>query len=99
MPSVSKKYLLAIKKTEKFIHKLDPDFIEIHIAMPYYGTELYKYCLDYNTLSDLAWGNDYYAPNTIGTSSVSLDEVIKIKKQMQLRFDQLLQALQDKYQR
>ena len=75
-----------IKQTEKFIHKLNPDFIEIHIAMPYYGTELYQYCVDYNTLSDLAWGNDYYAPNTIGTSSVSLDEVIKIKKQMQLRF-------------
>lgn len=75
-----------IKKTEKFILKLNPDFIEIHIAMPYYGTELYQYCVDYNTLNDLAWGNDYYAPNTIGTSTVSLDEVIKIKKKMQLRF-------------
>ena len=75
-----------IKQTEKFIHKLNPDFIEIHIAMPYYGTELYQYCIEYNTLSDLAWGNDYYAPNTIGTSSVPLDEVIKIKKNMQLRF-------------
>ena len=74
------------KQTEKFILKLNPDFIEIHIAMPYYGTELYQYCAEYNTLSDLAWGNDYYAPNTVGTSSVSLDEVIKIKKRMQLRF-------------
>ena len=75
-----------IKQTEKFILKLNPDFIEIHIAMPYYGTGLYQYCVDYNTLSDLAWGNDYYAPNTIGTSTVSLDEVTKMKKQMQLKF-------------
>ena len=64
----------------KFLRKLNPDFIEIHIAMPYYGTELYQYCVDYNTLSDLAWGNDYYAPNTIGTASVSIDDVIKIKQ-------------------
>ena len=75
-----------IKATEKFILKLNPDFIEIHIAMPYYGTELYDYCLKYNTLSDLAWGNDYYAPNTIGTSTVSLEVVTKMKKQMQLKF-------------
>ena len=75
-----------IKATEKFILKLNPDFIEIHIAMPYYGTELYQYCVDYNTLSDLAWGNDYYAPNTIGTSTVSLEEVTKMKKKMQLKF-------------
>ena len=74
------------KQTEKLIHKINPDFIEIHIAMPYYGTELYRYCADYNTLSDLAWGNDYYAPNTIGTSTVPLDEIIRIKKRMQLRF-------------
>lgn len=75
-----------IEATEKFILKINPDFIEIHIAMPYYGTELYQYCVECNTLSDLAWGNDYYAPNTIGTVYVSLDEVIKMKKQMQLRF-------------
>ena len=75
-----------IKATEKLILKLNPDFIEIHIAMPYYGTELYQYCVDYNTLSDFAWGSDYYAPNTIGTSTVSLKEVIKMKKQMQLHF-------------
>ena len=69
-----------------FVWDKTKDFIEIHIAMPYYGTGLYQYCVDYNTLSDLAWGNDYYAPNTIGTSTVSLDEVTKMKKQMQLKF-------------
>lgn len=75
-----------MKQTEKLILKLKPDFIEIHIAMPYYGTELYKYCEEYNTLCDLAWGNDYYAPNTKGTMTVSLEKVIKMKKRMQLRF-------------
>ena len=77
---------LFVIQVMSFILKINPDFIEIHIAMPYYGTELYQYCEDYNTLSDLAWGNDYYAPNTIGTSYVSLDKVIKTKKQMQLKF-------------
>ena len=47
---------------------------------------LYRNRVEYNTLNDLAWGNDYYAPNTIGTSTVSLQEVTKMKKQMQLKF-------------
>ena len=30
-----------IKDNLKFIFDIDPDFIEVHIAMPYYGTQLY----------------------------------------------------------
>lgn len=75
-----------IKQTEKFILKLNPDFIEIHIAMPYYGTGLYDACVEYGTLSDLVWGNDYYLPNTTGTQHIPLNKLIRIKKNMQLRF-------------
>ena len=75
-----------IKKTLAFIPKLNPDFIEIHIAMPYYGTELYDDCKKYKTISDTAFGFDYYSPNTKGTAKVSMERIIKLKKQANLKF-------------
>lgn len=75
-----------IKKTLNFIFKVDPDFIEIHIAMPYYGTELYNECVKYKTITDAAFGFDYYSPNTKGTESVSIERVTKLKKRYNLKF-------------
>lgn len=33
-----------LKATEKAVFKLNCDFIEIHVALPYYGTKLYELC-------------------------------------------------------
>ncbi len=73
-------------KTLKLMFRLDPDFMEIHIAMPYYGTQLYEECLKYNTVSSSAFGSDYFSPNTTGTESVSIERVIRLKKKYNLRF-------------
>lgn len=75
-----------IAETMKFVSEIDADFIEVHIAMPYYGTELYSQCMEYNTVKTVAWGNDYFSPNTIGTQSVPIDEIIKIRNSYVLRF-------------
>lgn len=75
-----------ISETLKNILKIDPDFVEIHIAMPYYGTQLYRQCEEYKTLNGDAWGKDYFAPNTIGTQSVALEDIIKMKKKCLLKF-------------
>ena len=75
-----------IKKTLSHIRKTDPDFIEIHIAMPYYGTELYSLCKEYGTISSGSWNSDYYSPNTTGTSSVPMKRIQKLKKYGLLRF-------------
>ncbi len=75
-----------IIETLDFIFKIDPDFIEVHIAMPYFGTELYSQCEQYNTISSAAWGNDYFSPNTIGTQSVSMEEIQKIRNKYLLKF-------------
>ncbi len=75
-----------IKKSLKSIFKLNPDFIEIHIAMPYYGTKLYSECEEAGTISASAFGADYFTPNTTGTQSVSIDKVIKFKKKYNLMF-------------
>ena len=75
-----------IVKTLDFIFDIDPDFIEVHIAMPYFGTELYSQCEQYNTIKSAAWGNDYFSPNTIGTQFVPLDEIQKIRNKYLLKF-------------
>ncbi len=70
----------------EFIFDIDPDFIEIHIAMPYYGTELYSQCVEYGTVNREAWGNDYFSPNTTGTQIVTMDEIWKIRNKYLLKF-------------
>lgn len=75
-----------IKQTERLIHKINPDFIELHVAMPYYGTGLYEQCKEYGVLNDSGFGHDYYSPNTTGTSTLSNEEVEKLKKGILLRF-------------
>lgn len=75
-----------IVNTLKFAFKLKPDFIEVHIAMPYYGTGLYDLCKEYDTIKSEAWGNDYFSPNTYGTRSVPMDEIKKLKKKYLMKF-------------
>ena len=75
-----------IKETETLIHKIDPDFIELHIAMPYYGTGLYAQCEKAGVLRDSGFGYDYYAPNTTGTAFLSAEAVEAMKKKILLRF-------------
>ncbi len=75
-----------IIETLDFIFQVDPDFIEVHIAMPYFGTELYSQCKQLGTINDSAWGNDYFSPNTIGTKYVSVEEIQKIRNKYLLKF-------------
>lgn len=75
-----------IINTLDFMLKINPDFIELHIAMPYYGTELYDLCERFETIKCEAWGKDYFSPNTFGTTSVTINEIIKLKKKYLLKF-------------
>lgn len=75
-----------IINTLKLTFKINPDFLEIHIAMPYLGTELYSQCEKYNTIKSEAWGNDYFSPNTIGTQTVPMRKIQKLRKKYLLKF-------------
>lgn len=75
-----------MKKTLNFMFRLNPDFMEIHIAMPYYSTKLYDDCIKYNTISASAFGCDYFSPNTTGTETVPIEKVIELKKKYNLKF-------------
>ena len=72
--------------TLKFIFEIDPDFIEVHIAMPYFGTELYTLCEKYGTVRCEAWGNDYFSPNTAGTQTVPVEQIKKLREKYLLKF-------------
>lgn len=75
-----------ILQTERFIRKINPDFIELHIAMPYYKTGLYELCKEYGVLADSGFGHDYYAPNTTGTKYLSAAQVEQLKRRILLGF-------------
>ncbi|MBP9989767.1 MAG: radical SAM protein [Ruminococcus sp.] len=75
-----------MKDTMRHMRKINPDFVEIHIAMPYYGTELYTLCKEYKTVSSESWNSDYYSPNTSGTSFVPMEKVQKLRRNELLRF-------------
>lgn len=79
-------YRKDITDTLSFMFEIDPDFIEVHIAMPYFGTDLYAQCAQSNMIRSTAWGSDYFSPNTIGTQSVPIDEIQKIRNRYLLRF-------------
>ena len=70
----------------EFIFTIDPDFVEVHIAMPYYGTQLYAECEAYQTIKTVAWGSDPLSPNTIGTQTVAMEEIKKLRNRFLRRF-------------
>lgn len=75
-----------IHDTEKLIFEQKADFIEIHIALPYYGTELYDICKTKKTLEKQAYGSDYFNSNTTGTEYLSMNQLIDIRKKIMLKY-------------
>lgn len=82
-PWETKKDLLA---TVKHIFELDCDFMEIHVALPYYGTELYRICREKGVLKKGTFGSDYFHSSTIGTQKIPMEELVKLRKHVMLRY-------------
>ena len=75
-----------IGETERLIHQIDPDFIEVHIATSFYGTELYNICQADHLLKDGVFGWDAYNPSNTGTAFLSGSELQELKNRILLRF-------------
>ena len=75
-----------INRTWRFILDTDPDFIEVSIALPYYGTELYRECRKMGTLNQDIFGNDYFHASTSGTATLSMDELTTYRTRMLLSY-------------
>ncbi len=75
-----------IKKTLNFALSLGIDYVELHIAMPYYGTGLFDYCEEYGTMEDTSYGFDVVNPNTKGTKYVSMKRINQLKRGFLIKF-------------
>ena len=83
LPWEDRNHLLA---TREHIFSLDCDFIEVHLAVPYHGTELYKIAEEYGVIDDSPLGRDYFNAPTMGTKYLAISEVEKFRKDTLLKY-------------
>ena len=82
-PWETKEHILA---TKRLIMKADPDFIEVKMALPFYGTELYTACKENNLLAESPLGSDFFHSAMNGTMHLTQAEVEKLRKNILLSF-------------
>ena len=75
-----------LRDTERLIYQINADFLELHIAIPYYGTELYELAKREGLVKESILGRDYFNPPDIGTKYLSLAEVKKFRKNLLLQY-------------
>ncbi|MBQ8969719.1 MAG: radical SAM protein [Lachnospiraceae bacterium] len=75
-----------IMQTKKLIMKADPDFIEVTIALPFYGTPLYEVCKDNDLLAESVLGSDFFHSSMKGTKYLTVDELMKLRRDILLSF-------------
>ncbi|MCR5405147.1 MAG: B12-binding domain-containing radical SAM protein [Lachnospiraceae bacterium] len=75
-----------ILKTKKLIMMADPDFIEVTMALPFYGTPLYDTCKENDLLAESVLGSDFFHSSMKGTMYLSMDEVMKLRRNILLSF-------------
>ncbi len=75
-----------IRETKKLIMQANPDFIEITIALPFYGTPLYEICKENNLLAESVLGSDFFHSSMNGTMHLSVDDLMKLRRNILLSF-------------
>jgi radical SAM superfamily enzyme YgiQ (UPF0313 family) len=72
LPWENQEHLTA---TKKHMFELNPDFVEVHIALPFYGTPLYAMAKAEGLIDETTLGKDYFNAPTIGTKHLTIREV------------------------
>jgi anaerobic magnesium-protoporphyrin IX monomethyl ester cyclase len=75
-----------IEETARLIYDIDADFIELHIAVPYYGTELYHIAKEAGVLEETVIGKDYFHAATTGTHHLSAAELVEFRRKLLLGY-------------
>ncbi len=75
-----------IMETKKLMKQCDPDFVEVTIALPFYGTPLYDTCKENNLLAESVLGSDFFHSSMKGTMYLSVDELMKLRRNLLLGF-------------
>ena len=69
-----------IRDTIDMMYKIDADFIEMHLATPYYGTELHNIAKSEGLIDETVLGKDYFTSPTVGTKFLTIERIQNIKK-------------------
>lgn len=75
-----------LEATRRHIFELDNDFLELHIAIPYYGTRLNDIAREEGLLPGSVLGKDYFNAPTVGTTTLSMEEIEAFRKKTLLDF-------------
>jgi len=75
-----------ILRTIEFSKKLPSDFVEFHIATPYYGTELYDIMKKENLIFEDLEGHNYFSNPLGGTKYLTREDIINLRKKALLSF-------------
>ena len=75
-----------LKKTKELIFKNNADFIEVHLATPYYGTQLHQMAFNDGFTQHEVFGNDYFEAPCIPTKSLSIEKIQEYRKSILLSF-------------
>jgi radical SAM superfamily enzyme YgiQ (UPF0313 family) len=75
-----------IMQTKKLVMQADPDFIEVTVALPFYGTPLYDTCKENDLLAESVLGSDFFHSSMKGTMHLTMDEVMKLRRNILLSF-------------
>lgn len=69
-----------IMDTLNLAKELRCNFSEIHLAIPYEGTEFYEIARDLGIMEESAVGHNYFSNPVIGTLHVTKEELIEMRK-------------------
>jgi len=75
-----------LEATRRHIFELDNDFLELHIAIPYYGTRLSEIAREEGLLPGTVLGKDYFNAPSVGTKHLSMKEIEAFRKKVLLDF-------------
>ena len=75
-----------LKQTRKLIFELDTDFIELSIATPFKGSELYSMLYEKLEKGEKVLGKDSFKYSTIGTDYLSVDELQAFRKDVLIKY-------------
>ena len=75
-----------LEETKNIIFELNSDFIELHLAVPYYGTPLYELAKKEGLIDDTVLGKDYFNSPTIGTKYLTMEEIEDFKRKILLEY-------------
>ena len=71
-----------LEMTEKHIFDTNPDFLELHIAVPYYGTELYSLSKKEGLIKTPIIGQNYFEEASTGTKYLSSQNLINFRRKV-----------------